>query len=199
MFALCYRTVVLSVLYVSVTLVYCGQTAAWIKMKLGTEVHLAPDDIVLDGDQLTSPKGGHSSPQFSAHVLRPNGWMDQDATWYGGQPLPRRRCVRWGRPQFSVHVWPNGWMDEDATWYGGRPRPRTHCIRRGPSSSRKGQSSPTPLFGPCQLWPRWPISATVDLLLQLLKHSTNSPTYTTVDHCCPIKTHIHDVRRSQSF
>jgi len=24
----------------------------------------------------------HSSPQFSAHELWPNGWMDQDATWY---------------------------------------------------------------------------------------------------------------------
>jgi len=25
-------------------------------------------------------------------VLWPNGWMDQDATWYGG----RQHCVRWG-------------------------------------------------------------------------------------------------------
>jgi len=22
--------------------------------------------------------------------------MDQDATWYGGRPRPRRQCVRWG-------------------------------------------------------------------------------------------------------
>jgi len=29
-------------------------------------------------------------------VLWPNGWMDQDATWYGGRPRPRRYCVRWG-------------------------------------------------------------------------------------------------------
>ena len=29
-------------------------------------------------------------------VLWPNGWMDQDATWYGGRNRPRRRCVRWG-------------------------------------------------------------------------------------------------------
>jgi len=28
--------------------------------------------------------------------LQPNGWMDQDATWYGGRPQPRRLCVRWG-------------------------------------------------------------------------------------------------------
>jgi len=29
-------------------------------------------------------------------VLWPNGWMDQDATWYGGRPRPRPHCVRWG-------------------------------------------------------------------------------------------------------
>jgi len=28
---------------------YCGQTAAWIKMPLGTEVKLGPGDVVLDG------------------------------------------------------------------------------------------------------------------------------------------------------
>jgi len=26
---------------------------------------------------------------------RPNGWMDQDATWCGLRPRPRRHCVRW--------------------------------------------------------------------------------------------------------
>jgi len=69
-----YRTVVLSVLSVclSVTLVYCGQTVGWIKMKPGRKVGLG--HIVLDGD-LTSPqkknKGGrgHISPHFSAHLL----------------------------------------------------------------------------------------------------------------------------------
>jgi len=29
-------------------------------------------------------------------VLWPNGWMDQDATWYGGRPWPTPHCVRWG-------------------------------------------------------------------------------------------------------
>ena len=28
-------------------------------------------------------------------VLWPNGWMNQDTTWYGGRPRPRRHCVRW--------------------------------------------------------------------------------------------------------
>ena len=48
-FALCYLTVVLSVCLslLSITLVYCGQTAEWIKMKLGTKVDLGPGHIVL--------------------------------------------------------------------------------------------------------------------------------------------------------
>ena len=45
-------------------------------------------------------------------LLWPNGWMHQDATWYGGKRRLRRRCIRRGRsspytghsPQFSVHV-----------------------------------------------------------------------------------------------
>jgi len=41
-------------------------------------------------------KKGHSSPQFSACLLWPNSWMDQDATWYGGRPRPPPHCVRWG-------------------------------------------------------------------------------------------------------
>jgi len=34
----------------SVTLVYCGQTVGWIKMKLGTEVGFGSGHIMLDGD-----------------------------------------------------------------------------------------------------------------------------------------------------
>ena len=60
-FALCYRTIVLSVCPVlsslSVTLVYCGQTACWIKMKHGIEVGLGPGHIVLDEDPAPTPKG----------------------------------------------------------------------------------------------------------------------------------------------
>jgi len=37
--------------------VYCGQTARWIKMPLGTETELGPGDFLLDG-----------APQFSDHV-----------------------------------------------------------------------------------------------------------------------------------
>ena len=48
---------------------YCGQTAGCIKMPLGMEVGLSPDDIVLDGDPAPPPqKGTEPPPQFSAHV-----------------------------------------------------------------------------------------------------------------------------------
>ena len=39
---------------------YCGQTAAWIKMPLGMEVGLGPGHIVLDGEPCSSPKKGHN-------------------------------------------------------------------------------------------------------------------------------------------
>ena len=34
----------------SVTLVYCGHTVGWIKVKLGTQVGLGPGHFLLDGD-----------------------------------------------------------------------------------------------------------------------------------------------------
>jgi len=42
--------------------VYCDQTVGWIKMKLGMEVGLGPDDTVLDGDP-PPPKRG-TAPNF---------------------------------------------------------------------------------------------------------------------------------------
>jgi len=60
-FALCYRSVVCPVL--SVTLVHCGQTVGWIKMKLGMLVGLGPGHIVLDGDPVPLPQRG-TAPDF---------------------------------------------------------------------------------------------------------------------------------------
>ena len=45
--------------------VSCGQTAGWINMKLGIEVGLDPDNIVIDGDP-APPK--RTAPKYSAHV-----------------------------------------------------------------------------------------------------------------------------------
>jgi len=61
------RCSVLSVC-LSVTLLYCGQTVGWIKMKLGVEVGLGPGDFVLDEDPSLPPKKVQHFPQFSAHV-----------------------------------------------------------------------------------------------------------------------------------
>jgi len=44
--------------------VYCGQTAAWIKMPLGTELGLGSDDIVLDGDPAPTPGVGGRAANF---------------------------------------------------------------------------------------------------------------------------------------
>jgi len=81
----------------SVTLVYCCQSVGCIKVKLGMEVGLSPSHTVLDGDPAPPSLKGHSPhPIFGPCLLWPNGWMDQDATWYGARPRPRRHCVRWG-------------------------------------------------------------------------------------------------------
>jgi len=67
------------------------------------------------GTQL--PQRGTTPQIFGPCLLWPNGWMDQDATWYGGRPRPRRHCARW-RPSFPQGarppifgpclLWPNG-------------------------------------------------------------------------------------------
>jgi len=73
---------------------YCGQMAAYIKMPLGIELGLGPGDFVLDGDPASSLPKGHRPPIFGPYLLRPNGCIDQDVTWYGARPRPRRLCVR---------------------------------------------------------------------------------------------------------
>ena len=106
-------------------------------------------------------------------VLWPNGWMDHDATWYGGRPRPGHIVLNWdpahsprhqkgALPTFSPHLlWPNGWMDQSATLYGARPRPRRHCVRWEPSSHTE-RSTAAPTFRPMSIVAkRSPISATV--------------------------------------
>ena len=114
-------------------------------MKLGTQVGIGPGHIVLDGDPAPPPQKGLSHPLFGPYPLRPNGFIDQDATWYGGRPRPRRLCVRWGHrsppqkrggaPQIfgPCLLWLTGQMDQDGTWHGGRLRPKRLCVRWGPS------------------------------------------------------------------
>ena len=131
--------------------------ARWLEGSRCDLVGLGPGDIVSDGYSRPPPpkKGGTAVPHFSAHLLWSNGWMDQDAIWYGDWPRPRPRCVRWGPgsalkkggtvapPIFGpCLLWPNSWMDQDATWYGGRPRPWPYCVRWGPSPLPNGAQPP---------------------------------------------------------
>jgi len=106
--------------------------------------------------------------------------MDQDTTWYGGRPRPKRHCVRWGTsyahgkghssPQFSVHVYcgQNDWMDKDVTWYGGKTWPRD-ILLDGDSAppARKGahpQFSVHVYCGQMAGWIRIPLGTEVGLV-----------------------------------
>jgi len=159
-FAHCHRSVVclsVSLSCLSVTFVHCSQTVGWIKTKLGTVVGLGPGHIVLDGIHLPPPTG-HSHPIFGPYLLRSNGCMDQDATWYGGRPRPRRLCVRWGPSPLPVRgrsplpnfgpflLCPSSWMHQDASWYGGRPQSRGLCVRWGSSLSHSPKGGVVPQF-----------------------------------------------------
>ena len=65
-------------------------------MPLGTEVGPGLRNMVFDVDPATPRKKGTPTPtQFLADVyLWPNGWMDEDAAWYGSRPGPRPHCTR---------------------------------------------------------------------------------------------------------
>jgi len=103
--------------------------AGWIKMPLGTEVGLGPDDIVLDGDPAPLPKkGAEPPPQFLAYVHcgQTAGWIKMPLGMRVGlsprhivldgdlAPLPRKQAEP--PPIFGRFLlWPNGWMHRDAT------------------------------------------------------------------------------------
>ena len=115
-------------------------------------------------------------PVSDVDVLWPNGWMEQDAAWYGDRSWPRPHCIRWGPssprrvaqqpPLFGPCVlWPNGWMDQDATWYGDRRLgPANIVLDEDEAPYGKGHSSPH--FS--AHFARSPISATADVLFYML-------------------------------
>jgi len=112
--------------------IYCDQMARWIKMPLGKKVGLDPSDILHGnwGPSCPTPNiKGAESPNFRPCLLCPNGWMDQNATYYGGRPRPKRHCVRLERTQLPLNkmgdeppfpiigpclLWPNGCMGNGA-------------------------------------------------------------------------------------
>jgi len=74
----------------SVTLVYCGQTVGWIKMKLGTEVGLGPRHIVLRnmGTQLPLPFFGWAGSPITQCGLSRGSPMYQVASRSLGAAVP---------------------------------------------------------------------------------------------------------------
>ena len=75
-------------------------------------VSLDPVHIVLglDGDPAPPPPKGAEPPIFGPYLLWPNGWMDQDATLYGGRPHGLRDIVLDGdrarRGSWVPNFWP---------------------------------------------------------------------------------------------
>jgi len=126
---------------------------------------------------------GAEPPIFGPCLVWPNGWMDQDSTWYGGRPWSSPHCARWGHsslpkkgaeppPIFDPSLlWSNGWMHQDATWYGGRPQPRRLCVRWGPSPLPQKGRSPTQFsahvyYGQTAAWIKMPLGTEVGLGLR---------------------------------
>jgi len=167
--------------------VYYGQAVGWIRTPLSTKVRLYPRHIVLDGDPATPRNGTQQPPATFAMygrcinrdpcLLWPNGWTDQDATWYGDWPRPRLHCgkghsspphfrgLRASLSPFKPRpclLWLNGWIDKDATSYGGRPGPRRHCVRWR-SSSPTERDTAAPHFSAHFALAPPPISATAEL------------------------------------
>ena len=139
--------------------------AGWIKMPLGREVGLSPNDIVLDGDPAPLSERGQS-PQFSARIYcgQTAGWIkmplgrqvghsQSDIVLAGDPAPPPPKGSR--APNFRPCLfWPDCWVDQDATWHGGRSRPRPQCARWRPSSpSRKGSQPPN--FRPISVVAKW--------------------------------------------
>jgi len=132
-------------------------------MTLGMQVGIDPGHIVLDGDPAPPPPKGHRPPIFGPYQLRPNGCIDQDATWYGGRPRPRRLCVRWGPAPFRQKgvgsqifgpclLWPNSRMDQDGTWHRARPSLGDLVVLNGdPAPLSKKGAEPLPNFQPISI------------------------------------------------
>jgi len=111
-------------------------------------------------------------------VLWPNGWMDQNATWYGGRHRPWPHCVRWGpssppqkggtaAPQLSAHVY----SGQTAGWIKMPPGtklglgPATLVLDGGPAPSLKRGHSSSHFSAMSIVAKRSPISATTEPLL----------------------------------
>ena len=158
--------------------VYCGQTAAWIKMPLGMEGGLGLHDILLDGDPAPSRLKGHI-PQLLANVRCGQtaggtkmplgievGLGPGDFVFDGDPARPRKKGHIHSHPIFGPYVY----CDQTAGWM---KTPLSMEVDLGPGhivldrvpAPLKRSTATHPLFGPCLLWPWSPVSATAELLL----------------------------------
>jgi len=108
-------------------------------MPLGTEIGLGPGHIVLDGDQGLPTERGTAFPTLAVHgrvrrkrpcLLWPNGWMDQDATWYGGRPRPWWHCIRWGLGT-ELPLTERGTAAPSLPWHGRPSQQLLSCCLSG--------------------------------------------------------------------
>jgi len=150
------------------------------KTPLGTEVDLHAGHIVLGGFPALCERGTAPLPLLGPcllwprspisataelFVLLPNGWMDQDVTWYGGRPRPRPHCGRWGPSsaspkggtgthQFLAHVYcaqTAGWVKMPLS-IEVRLEPSNIVLDGDPAPlPKKGGIAPS--FSPYLLWP----------------------------------------------
>jgi len=96
--------------------------------------------------------------------------VDQDATWYGNRPRPRRLCVTWGPrspPKKGSGAPPANFLPmfivakrlDGSRWYLAVGievgLSRGECVRWGPSLPPQKGAEPPPQkkIGPCLLWP----------------------------------------------
>ena len=84
---------------------FCRKMCIYLEQFVSATVSKMVRPMLRDRCQLTSVLS-----ICNVGVLWPNGWMDQDATWYGGRPRPKQHCdcVRWGPssspPHGKVHI-----------------------------------------------------------------------------------------------
>jgi len=136
--------------FLSLALVYCGQTVGRIKIKLGVQVDLCHGHTVIDGDPAPLPKRG-TTPQFSAHIRGGQtarkmkikmplgmevGFSPGDFVLDGDSaPHKKGGTAPNFRPMSIVAKRLDG---SRCHLVRGRPRPRRLCIRWEPSCPSKG-------------------------------------------------------------
>jgi len=98
-FALCYQTVVcLSVCNVGALSPngWTDQDETWHAGRPRPWPHCVNGDPAPVLQRGTAPQCSGNPSMFGPYLLRPNGCIDQDASWCGCRPRPTRLCVRWG-------------------------------------------------------------------------------------------------------